>query len=86
MEGLSRFPLILQTPPPLGTNIPPANFMARTYTALRQSARQRLLDWCSKHFPTPSYYPYPPRLTPHPLMGLDKFIAGRIHQMRSGKG
>ena len=59
--------------------------MARTYTALRQRARLKLLDRWTKDFPAPSYYPYPPRLTPHLFMGLDKFIAGRIHQMRSRK-
>ena len=33
----------------------------------------------------PSYYPYPLRLSPYPFMGLGKFMAGRIHQMRSHK-
>ena len=59
--------------------------MVRTYMALRQRARLKLLDWWTKEFPAPSYYPYSPSLTPPPFMGLDKFIAGRIHQMRSGK-
>ena len=31
------------------------------------------------------YYLFTPSLVPHPLMGLPKFIAGRIHQMRAGK-
>ena len=35
--------------------------------------------------PPPVYYQYPCRLDPHPFMGLDKFIAGRIHQMRAHK-
>jgi len=35
---------------------------------------------------TPSYYEYPPSLTPRPFMGLGKFVAGRVHQMRAGKG
>ena len=85
MEGLSRFPLMLKAPLLPGTNIPPAALMARTYRALGQRARQKLLDRWSEDFPAPSYYPYPPRLTPHPLLSLDKFIAGRIDQMRSGK-
>ena len=59
--------------------------MLRTYLALKQRARDALLDdWVTLH-PTPDYYPYSPRLTPHPFMGLDKFVAGRIHQMRAGK-
>jgi len=43
-----------------------------------------LQDWAIDA-PTPSYYRYPPSLSPHPFMGLGKFIAGRIHQMRAGK-
>ena len=35
--------------------------------------------------PRPAYYPYASSLTPDPFMGLPKFLAGRIHQMRSGK-
>jgi len=30
-------------------------------------------------------YPSRPSLKPHPFIGLDKFSAGRLHQMRSGK-
>ena len=59
--------------------------MMRTYQALRRRAREALIeDWETLH-PAPAYYPYLPRLDPHPFMGLDKFVAGRIHQMRSGK-
>ena len=36
-------------------------------------------------FPLSDYYPYPLRLSPHPFMGLGKFMAGRIHQMRFQK-
>jgi len=36
-------------------------------------------------FPTPGYYLHPPALSPRPFMGLGKFVAGRIHQMRAGK-
>ena len=38
-----------------------------------------------RSLPLPSYYPYPLHLSPHPFMGLGKFMAGRIHQMRSQK-
>ena len=40
-------------------------------------------EWESR--PLPPYYPFAPSLAPHPFMGLPKFLAGRIHQMRSGK-
>jgi len=33
--------------------------------------------------PPPPYYTFP--LTPHPFMGLGKFMAGRIHQLRAQK-
>ena len=59
--------------------------MARTYKALK--VRSQLLmtkEWDSLH-PPPEYYTYPCRLVPHPFMGLDKFIAGRLHQMRAHK-
>ena len=59
--------------------------MLKTYRALKGRARDALLeDWKALH-PTPDYYPYAPQLSPHPFMGLDKFVAGRIHQMRPGK-
>ena len=82
---LSRLPMVLHAPPPPGTDIPPPRLMIRTYLALKKRARDALLDeWATLH-PAPDYYPYPPRLTPPPFMGLDKFVAGRIHQMRAGK-
>ena len=85
MEGLSRLLLVLHAPPPPGSDIPPPQLMLRTYHALKKRARDALLvDWGTLH-PAPPYYPYQPQLTPHPFMGLDKFIAGRIHQMRAGK-
>ena len=51
---------------------------------LKLRAKQLLVsDWSAT--PPPLYYPYPPSTRPHPFMGLGKFVAGRIHQMRSGK-
>ena len=35
--------------------------------------------------PLPATYKYRSGLTPHPFMGLSKFDAGHLHQMRSGK-
>ena len=83
--GLSRLPMVLHAPPPAGADIPPPQLMLRTYLALKKRARDALLDdWVTLHL-TPDYYPYSPRFTPHPFIGLDKFVAGRIHQMRAGK-
>ena len=59
--------------------------MLRAYLALKRKARDALLDdWNTLH-PAPDYYPYAPRLDPHPFIGLDKFVAGIIHQMWAGK-
>jgi len=59
--------------------------MRKTYQTLRARARHMLhQDWAEED-PTPPDYNYPPSLAPHPFMGLGKFVAGRIHQMRSAK-
>jgi len=84
-EGLSWFPLVLHAPPAPGTNIPLPDPIRKTYQALRTRARNMLIqDWVTDD-PAPPYYEYPPSLSPHPFMGLGKFVAGRIHQMRSAK-
>ena len=84
-EGLSRFPLVLKIPPLPGEDIPPPLLMARTYKALKVRSQLLMIsEWDSLH-PPPDYYTYPCRLDPHPFMGLDKFIAGRLHQMRAHK-
>jgi len=83
--GLSRMPMInshLVCPSP---TLPPQSLMDNTYSALKKRARETLLaEWASL-FPTPGYYLHPPALSPRPFMGLGKFVAGRIHQMRAGK-
>ena len=59
--------------------------MRRTYQALLARARNLLLPNWATDAPTPPYNQYPPSLTPHPFMGLGKFVAARIHQMRAAK-
>ena len=84
-QGLTYLPLVLHAPPPPRTNIPPPDLMRKTYQPLRTRARNMLIqDWDTDN-PAPPYYEYPPSISPHPFMGLGKFVAGRIHQMRSGK-
>ena len=59
--------------------------MARTYKALKVRSQLLMMEeWNALH-PRPDYYEHPCRLDPHPFMGLDKFIAGRLHQMRAHK-
>jgi len=59
--------------------------MRRAYQALLSRPSNMLIqDWATDD-PAPPYYEYPPSLSPHPFMGLGKFVAGRIHQMRAAK-
>jgi len=63
---------------------PPVPWVVPSYARLKMRAKQLLLsDWSAT--PAPPYYPYPPSTRPHLFMGLGKFVAGRIHQMRSAK-
>jgi len=59
--------------------------MDNTYSALKMKTREALLTKWATLFPTPGYYLPPPAVCPRPFMGLGKFMAGRIHQMRAGK-
>jgi len=78
----------VSTLPPISLHLtdylPPIPGIVPSYSRLKWRAKQLLLsDWSDA--PAPPYYPYPPSTRPHPFMGLGKFVAGRIHQMRSGK-
>jgi len=82
-------PLIqdVSTLPPISLHLtdylPPIPGIVPPYARLKLRAKRLLLsDWSST--PAPPYYPYPPSTRPHSFMGLGKFVAGRIHQMRSG--
>jgi len=64
--------------------LPPVPPVVPFYERLKIRAKQHLLsDWATA--PAPSYYPCSPLVDPHPFMGLGKFVAGRIHQLGSGK-
>jgi len=77
-----------KTLPPISLHltdyVPPVPGIVPSYARLKLRAKQLpLSDWSSTS--APPYYPYRPSTRPHPFMGLGKFVAGRIHQMRSGK-
>ena len=57
----------------------------RSNRALKTLHKGHLLQDWSLQSPPPLSYSYSPTLVPHPFMGVDRFTAGRIHQMRSGK-
>ena len=64
--------------------LPPVPGVVPSYARLKLTAKQLLLyDWAAT--PAPPFYPYLPSTRPYPFMGLGKFVAGRLHQMRSGK-
>jgi len=84
-EGLTWLPLILHAPILPGTKVAPPDRMRRTNQALRTCARNMLIqDWVTDD-PAHPAYEYRPSLSPHLFMGLGKFVAGRIHKMRSAK-
>jgi len=66
-------------------SVPPADPPSESYATLKKESRAiLLLHWTSLAHPPPNYV-YLPSLTPHPFIGFPKFLAGRFHQMRSGK-
>ena len=67
------------------SRLPRPDTMKAAYCALQGRARSLLLEDWKKVAPTPTYYTFPLSLTPHPFMGLGRFVAGRIHQMRAQK-
>jgi len=84
--GLSKMPMMnshLVSPTP---TLPSRSLMDNTYSARKKRVRAKVLEDWSSLFPTPGYYLHPPALQPRPFMGLGKFVAGRILQMRAGKG
>jgi len=59
--------------------------MTKAYKALKGRTRLHLLEKWRRMAPPSPYYTFLLSLTPYPFMGLGKFMAGRIHQMRPQK-
>jgi len=83
-HGLSRMPMIKSHLVTLTPAVPPWSSMDNTYGALKKRVRETLLKQWPRLFLTSGYYHHPPALNPRPFMGLNKFIAGRIHQISGG--
>jgi len=81
-DGLSTLPVTSQH---LLIDQYPAPPPGRSYPQLKSQCKNLLIKEWEEAAPDPARYPYRPSLKPHPFMGLDKFSAGRLHQMRSGK-
>ena len=80
-DGLSPLPVTSQHLLAESYPEPPEG---RTYPQLRRRCRDRLMQEWKASGPAPARYPCPPTLKHHPFMGLNKFDAGRLHQMRLG--
>ena len=85
LEGLTFAPMInsllLPDLPPLLDDAT----MSAAYCALQWKALSLMLEHWRSFFPVPAYYTFPLSLSPHPFMGLGKFMAGRIHPMLAHK-
>ena len=81
-DGLSPLPVTSQH---LLCESYPEPPQGRTYPQLKLKFQNLLMEEWDRAAPDPARYPYRPSLKPHPFMGLDKFSAGPLHQIRSGK-
>ena len=81
-DGLDALPVTSQH---LLTDFYPEPPPGRSYPQLKLKCKKLLMEEWDKAAPNPARYPYQPLLKPPPFMGLDKFTAGRLHQMRSGQ-
>jgi len=72
-------------PAPTGRDIPQPP-LGHTSPQLKLLCKKLLIAEWETAAPDPARYAYRPSLKPHPFMGLSKVDAGRLHQMRSGKG
>ena len=82
LGGLSFSPLINSPLLPDLPLLPSDNVMETAYSSIKAKALLLMLDSCRLSHPPLPYYSFHLSLTPHPFMGLGKFIAGRINQMR----
>ena len=81
-DGLAPLPVTSQH---LLAELYPEPLEGLKYTKLRQRCRDLLMQEWKARAPAPDRYPYLPWLKPHPFIGRNKFVAGRLHQMRSRK-
>jgi len=81
-DGLEALPVTSQH---LVTDFYPKPPPGRSYRQLKLKCKYLLMEEWDQAAPDPARYPFRPSLKPHPFMGLDKFTAGRLHQMRAGK-
>jgi len=84
--SLSRVPMInAHLVPNALANLLPQSLMQNTYSALKKRVREPHVEDWSGLFPPLACDHHPQALLPGPFIGLDKFMAGQIYQMRAGK-
>ena len=85
LDGLTFAPMINSLLLPDLPPLPDDATMSAAYRALQRKARSLMIKHWRPFSPVPAYYTFPLSLSPHPFMGLGKFVAGRVHQMRAQK-
>jgi len=85
LEDLSFAPVLNSSLRPDLPPLPPEGVMKAAYSFLKTKACLLMLDRWHLDHPPPPYSTFPLSLTPHPFIGLGKFIASRVHQMRTKK-
>ena len=81
-DGLGSLPVTSQH---LLCETYPVPLPSRSYPQLKLKCKNLLMEEWDKAAPDPARYQYRHSLKPHLFMGLNKFSAGCLHQMRSGK-
>ena len=81
-DGLDAVPVTSQH---LLSDFYPEPLSGRSYPQLKLKCKNLLMEEWDEAATDPARYPFCPSLKTHPFMGLDKFTAGRLHQMRSVK-
>ena len=85
LEGLTFAPMINSLLLPDLPPLPDDATMSAAYRALQRKTHSLIIEHWRSFSPVPAYYTFPLSLFPHPFMGLGKFMADRIHQMRAQK-
>jgi len=84
-SGLSRMPMINSHLASPALAIHPQSLMDNTYATLKKRVREALLEEWAHLFLAPGYYHHSPTANHQPFIGLSKFMAARMYQMRARK-
>ena len=85
LEGHTFAPMINSLLLPDLPPLPDDATVSAAYRPLQRKAPSLMVEHWRSFSSVPAYYTFPLSLSPHPFMGLGKFMAGRIHQMQAQK-